>query len=63
MRAAVLELKFGADDKVLYGARNEYLAATRQSIDTGTDVDGDATDVVFEDLAFASVQPAAHGYA
>ena len=58
MTATVVELDTGADDEVLDGARDEYLAWSGQRRDSRSDVHGEASDVVRQDLDLADVKPA-----
>jgi hypothetical protein len=56
MRAARVELEPGPGDEVLDGARDEDVARVRRAHHPRADVDGDAANVVADELALAGVQ-------
>src|SRR5450755_1596638 len=56
MRAPSVELEPGPGHEVLDGARDEDLARVRRAHHPRADVDGDAADVVADELALAGVQ-------
>ena len=50
----------GSGDQVFHGSRHEDLGRAGERRDAGCDVDGEAGDVVVEDLDLAGVQPASN---
>src|SRR5215813_10461712 len=57
MHAAFLERQAGARDEISHGIGDERLARTRQSSHARADVNGDPTELLSNDLAFASMAP------
>ena len=55
MGSAVPEVDARSDDEVLDGARDQHLARAGLVEDAGTDVDGEPSDVVADDLALAGM--------
>src|SRR5207247_2157951 len=58
--ATVRELDSRPSDQIRNRARDEYLPRPGGRPDARTDVDGDAADVVADQLAFAGVETGAH---
>src|ERR1051325_8392274 len=54
-RPAILELEPRAGNEIAHGARDEHLSRARLTGDARADVDGDAGQLVADDLAFAGV--------
>src|SRR5215831_464611 len=57
MRATFLERQARACDEIPHGIGDEHLARTRQSSHACADVNGDATELLPNDLAFAGMAP------
>ena len=57
MLATVCELDSRADDEVLDGPRDQDLSGGGQGSHPGRDVDGQSSEVVTADFAFAGVEP------
>ena len=58
--APVIEGDIRTDHGVLDGLRDEYLVGPSERADPGSDVNGDAAEIVADDLAFSRVNPGPH---